>query len=361
MKQTTIYDSHLKLGAKMIAFAGWKMPFSYSNPAAEHLNVRQNGGLFDVSHMGEIRVVGKDSLSFLESLVPTDIASLKKGESQYSVFCNQEGGLIDDLIIYCLQPKQEYFLCVNAATAAGDAKWLESHKKDFDLEILDESSHWAMLAIQGPKALLLLQKIFPSLDFDSIQKFQFIVKDAFLFSNTGYTGEQGFEIYIPCNQLCFVWKKCLQLGQEFSIKPTGLGARDTLRLEMGYLLSGQDFDQSRNPLQADLTWLLKNPKNYVGKVSLLKQQETPISTQQKLKAFVMEENLGVPRKGYPVLSSKGENIGVVTSGAKSPSLDKMIGLAYISGEENSCFLDIRGSKVKINIVKKPFLKKGEKK
>ena len=353
MKKTAIYETHLKLGAKMIGFAGWKMPFSYSNPTKEHLSVREHGGLFDISHMGEIRVKGSDSLNFLESLVPTNVQNVKKGKCQYSVFCNKDGGLIDDIIIYCIEPSKEYFLCVNAGAIEKDKSWLDEHKKSFSVEVTDESDQWAMMAVQGPKALDLCGSVFPDIALSDISRFQFAIHKGLIFSRTGYTGEDGFEIYIPWNQFSSLWESFLEKGKDFSIGPVGLGARDTLRLEMAYLLSGQDFDESRNPVEAGLSQLLKNDKDYVGKSKIFDKKKPSVS----LKAFITEQDLGVPRKGYSVLSNQGEELGVVTSGAKSPSLEKMIGLAYISDEEKDCFLDIRGSKVRINIVEKPFLKK----
>ena len=357
MSKTALHESHLKLGAKMISFAGWKMPFSYSNPREEHLNVRKHGGLFDVSHMGEIRIQGKDSLVFLESLVPSAVQSLVANKAQYSFLCNEEGRLLDDLIIYCLTKGEDYLLCVNSATKDKDKQWLESHAKNLNVEVKDESAFWGMIAVQGPKSIDLCQKIFPFIDFYSIKKFHFIFQDGYIFSRTGYTGEEGFEIYIPWNQCASCWENLLEKGSSFSILPVGLGARDTLRLEMAYLLSGQDFNEAYTPLEAGLSWVMKNPKNYTGKDKLLKQSKKDI--EKRLKGFIMEEALGVPRKGYSVLSKTGEIIGSVTSGAKSPSLEKMIGLAYIKEQEKSCFLDIRGSKVRASIVSGPFLKKGE--
>ncbi|MGI9549295.1 MAG: glycine cleavage system aminomethyltransferase GcvT [Bdellovibrionales bacterium] len=353
MNHTALYESHLNLGAKMVAFAGWKMPFSYTNPTKEHLNVRSHGGLFDVSHMGEIRIRGPQSLDFLAALLPSSIQSLEEGRSQYSFLCTEQGYLIDDLIVYCFKKEEDYLLCVNAATKDKDFNFLKSHLKNQDLEMSDESSSWGMIAVQGPKSLLLCEEVFPDIKFSSIKKFHFASQNSIIFSRTGYTGEEGFEIYIPWNQSESVWKAFLEKAQAFSIQPTGLGARDTLRLEMAYLLSGQDFDESRNPLEAGLSWVMKNPKNYVGKQALLNQKKRG----ESLKAFIMKEALGVPRKGYSVVSSSGKVIGKVTSGAKSPSLEKMIGLAYIKEQDEDCFLEIRESKAEIEIVSGPFLKK----
>ena len=355
MKHTPALLSHIKQGAKMIPFAGWNMPFRYSNPSTEHLHVRSHGGVFDVSHMGEIRIQGPESLVFLEWLVPSDIRSLKPGHCQYSVFCNEEGGLIDDLIIYCLQFEKEYFLCVNASCKDKDLSWLKSHQADFKIEIKDESEKWAMTAIQGPKAMSLCKSLFPDMDFSVLKRFQFVLDKtkSYLFSATGYTGEEGLEIYSPWEDFSDFWSQILEQAKNFSILPIGLGARDTLRLEMAYLLSGQDFDETQSPMEAGLKWILNNPKNHIAKKALLKKQ----TYKTKLRGFIMEEALAVPRKGFPVLSSKGEKIGLVTSGAKSPSLEKMIGLAYIQKGVEEAYLDIRGSKAKINIVQTPFLKK----
>ena len=362
MNKTALYESHIQLGAKMISFAGWKMPFSYSSPKEEHLNVRKHGGLFDVSHMGEIRIKGKDSLAFLETLVPSDVQSLTQGKAQYSVFCNEKGGLIDDLIIYCFAKSEDYLLCVNASTKDKDKQWLESHRNHQEVEIQDESSSWGMIAVQGPTSIKLCQEVFPSIDFYSIKKFHFEFQEGCIFSRTGYTGEEGFEIYIPWQQCADDWKRFLKKSSDFSILPIGLGARDTLRLEMAYLLSGQDFDESYSLLESGLSWVMKNPKSYIGKEALLKQKEgSQNDIQQRLKGFIMEEPLGVPRKGCPILSETGVSIGKVTSGAKSPSLEKMIGLAYIKSQEKNCLVDIRGSKVKAHIVSRPILKKENRK
>ncbi len=355
MKKTPFFESHKSQGARFISFAGWQMPFSYKSPALEHVQTRKNGGLFDVSHMGQIKVKGKDSLNFLEKLLPSDLKSLPTGKALYSVLCSPTGGLLDDLIVYACSKGEIYLLCVNASTKDKDLNWIKSQLKKEEVYIQDESDHWALIAVQGPKAFDLCAKVFPSVPFHKIPIFHFVEKEGCLFSRTGYTGEEGFEIYIPWNKSLMYWDKFLQEGKEFSIGPVGLGARDTLRLEMGYLLSGQDFDETKSPLQAGLSWLIKNKEDYIGKQALLKQKME--GNYSKLKAFIVEEAKGVPRKGYNVYSNKGELVGLVTSGARSPSLEKMIGLAYIQGEHEEYFLDIRGSKVKVQIIKTPFLKK----
>ena len=354
MKKTVLFESHKNQGAKFINFAGWRMPFSYSSPSQEHLQVRQSGGIFDVSHMGQICIKGKDSLTFLERLLPSDLKTLYPGKALYSVLCLPTGGMIDDLIVYCLSP-EEYLLCVNSAYKDKDLKWIKSQKNKEELLIQDESEQWTLIAIQGPQCFKLAQRLFPSIDFKQIKKFHFLEQDSCLLARTGYTGEEGFEFYIPQERGLAIWKKMLKEGKELSIQPIGLGARDTLRLEMAYLLSGQDFDESKSPLQAGLDWLLKNPENYIGKSAILEQKAQ--GNYHQLQAFIIEDLSAVPRKGYSIHSKTGEVIGEVTSGAKSPNLDKMIGLGYIPKERESCWIDIRGDKIKAQIVSKPFLKR----
>ena len=353
MKKTKLFDSHKNYGARFINFAGWQMPFCYTSPAQEHHQVRQTGGLFDVSHMGQIRIKGQNSLAFLEKLLPSSLKTLYPGKALYSVLCLPTGGIIDDLIVYSFS-HENYLLCVNSACKDKDLEWIKSQNTNEKLLIQDESDQWVLTAVQGPLCFELCQKIFPSIDFKQIKKFHFIERDSCLFSRTGYTGEEGFEIFIPQGRGPILWEKMIQKGKEFSISPIGLGARDTLRLEMAYLLSGQDFDEGKSPLQSGLDWLLKNP-DYIGREAILRQKEK--GNYSKLKAFIMKESAAVPRKSYSIHSETGEVIGQVTSGAKSPSLNKMIGLGYIHGERNNCWIEVRGSKIKANIVSTPFLKK----
>lgn len=356
MKKTPFFESHQNLGAKFISFAGWQMPFSYKSPALEHHQVRKSGGLFDVSHMGQIRIKGKDSLVFLERLLPANLKSLSTGKALYSVLCSHTGGLIDDLIVYACSQAENYLLCVNSSAKDKDLAWIKSQLKKEDVCIEDESDRWALIAIQGPKSFDLCERVFPSVPFHKIPSFHFFEDESScLFSRTGYTGENGFEIYIPWDKSCLFWDNLLEEGEAFSISPIGLGARDTLRLEMAYLLSGQDFDETKSPLQAGLSWLLKGEEDYIGKQALLKQRSE--GNYSKLKGFIVEEFSGIPRKGCQLYSAEGKSVGIVTSGAKSPSLKKMIGLAYVQGEQEEYYLDIRGSKVKIHIVPTPFLKR----
>lgn len=355
MSKTPLFESHKKEGARFINFAGWQMPFSYRSPTEEHLQTRKTGGLFDVSHMGQIRITGRDSQTFLKKLLPSDLNSLSKGKALYSVLCLETGNLIDDLILYCFSA-ENYLLCVNASSKNKDLDWIKSQKENESVSIQDESNQWALIAVQGPRSFDLCEKVFSSIDFRNIPRFHFIEgENSCLFSRTGYTGEEGFEIYIPWSQSLKYWNQFLNEGRSFSIGPVGLGARDTLRLEMAYLLSGQDFDETKSPLQAGLSWLIKSQENYIGKTALLKQKAE--RNYPQLKGFIVQGSSGVPRKGASLLSDKGAVLGTVTSGAKSPSLDKMIGLAYVQGSPETGFLDIRGSQSPIQFVSTPFLKK----
>ena len=356
MKRTALFESHKAQGARFISFAGWEMPFSYTNPSLEHHQTRKTGGLFDVSHMGQIRVCGKDSLPFLERLLPSDLSSLNTGRACYSIFCSHKGNLIDDLIVYARSKGSDYLLCVNAATKDKDLKWMQLQKNQARVSIHDESKEWSLIAVQGPQSFNLCERVFPSISFQALAKFHFIeAEKSILFSRTGYTGEEGFEIYVPQSQSLAVWNKFLEEGQKLSVGPIGLGARDTLRLEMGYLLSGQDFDENKSPLQAGLSWLIKSKGDYIGREALLKQRAEAFPSQ--LKAFVMEEPSPVPRKGFSLLSKEGKPVGTVTSGAKSPSLGKMIALAYVEGQGREFYLESRGMKAKANLVSTPFLKR----
>ena len=350
IKKTILFDNHKKRGARFINFAGWRMPFSYTNPGKEHLNTRQHGGLFDVSHMGELRVVGKDALTFLKKLLPTDIQKLQEGQAQYSVLLNHQGGMIDDIIVYCLNFSKEYFLCVNAGRVSFVFEWIKKEAESYDVGLKDETDMWGLIAVQGPRAFPLCERVFKTSFSSLVRRFRFQKTNNMLFSRTGYTGEEGMEIYLPLDRTLEVWEHLLEKGKELSIFPVGLGARDTLRLEMAYLLSGQDFDETRTLKEAGLSWLNRNPENYIGKEAGFTNKG------EKLRGFIIEESSGIPRKGHTVFSEDGERIGIVTSGAKSPSLEKMIGLAYIKENWERCLLEIHGQKLRADFIKGPFLK-----
>ena len=261
--------------------------------------------------------------------------------------------MIDDLIIYALSHGEEYLLCVNAATREKDWLWLQSFSAGADVMMTDESDQWGMVAVQGPQSLDLCKSVFSGsgVDFRSLRRFHFAWAGDILVSRTGYTGEEGVELYIPWKKTLETWETLVGRGRDFSMGPVGLGARNTLRLEMAYLLSGQDFDENRTPLEAGLSWLMTNKGEYVGKKELEKS-----SFSEKLSGFIVEEPSGIPRAGHSILSGEGEPIGVVTSGAQSPSLEKMIGLAYIKEEAADCCVSIHSSSAKITRVSGPFLK-----
>ena len=362
-RKTVLFDSCRAQGARFIDFAGWRLPFSFTSPNEEHLCARSAGAFFDVSHMGEIRIQGRDSLRLLQKALPTNIGGLAEGRAQYSALLNRQGGLIDDLIAYCLKPGNDYLLCVNAGPKERVFSWIKAAARDggFELSAADESDLWAVIAVQGPKALALCEKI-SGLSFSKLKRFCFLEKSGVLFSRTGYTGEDGLEIYLPTARAPAAWRRLAEAGKELGAVPAGLAARDTLRLEAGYLLSGQDFDESRGLKGAGLLRLRKNPEKnnyYIGKGAVpAKDAEGEV-----LRAFVLEETagVGVPRRGALVFSESGETIGAVTSGAKAPSLNQMIGLAYILDEEGGrprrrVLIEIHGEKRPAKLVKPPFIK-----
>ena len=268
-RKTVLFDSCRAQGARFIDFAGWRLPFSFTSPNEEHLYARSAGAFFDVSHMGEIRIQGRDSLRLLQKALPTNIGGLAEGRAQYSALLNRQGGLIDDLIAYCLKPGNDYLLCVNAGPKERVFSWIKAAARDggFELSAADESDLWAVIAVQGPKALALCEKI-SGLSFSKLKRFCFLEKSGVLFSRTGYTGEDGLEIYLPTARAPAAWRRLAEAGKELGAVPAGLAARDTLRLEAGYLLSGQDFDESLGLKGAGLLRLRKNPEKnnyYIGK------------------------------------------------------------------------------------------------
>ncbi len=349
------------MGAKMVDFAGWYMPVQYDGVKEEHLACRTQVGLFDVSHMGELRVRGPKSLEALEWFTTNDVAKLKAGEAQYSLFPNESGGIVDDLIVYCLTPGEDYLLCVNASNVEKDFAYVLKHNRGAD--ITNESERWAQIAVQGPKAIALLQKVI-SPEVAQIQTFHFrelkFSDKNILVARTGYTGEDGAEIFLPAELAVAFWTALLNQGREFAVKPVGLGARDTLRTEMKYSLYGHEIDDTTNPYSAGLGWVVKPAKkDFVGKSAMLKQKEQGIL--QKLVGFELQDR-GIPRQGYEVFSFDNNKIGKVTSGTMSPSTGLSIGIAYVdlefaeTGKELN--IDIRGRKTKAKIVPTPFVKSG---
>ena len=355
-KKTFLYEEQEKLNAKLIPFAGWLMPVSYKGIIEEHNAVRNNVGLFDVSHMGEVFIYGKDSLAFLQKLVPQNIAKLKKNCAIYCQLTNKKGGIIDDLIIYKLdEPNKEYLLIVNASRIAEDLNWMVRNSLGFDVNIINDSHNFSLLAIQGPNASKLLDKLGMKKDsqpqYFSIKRGE-IKNINVLVARTGYTGEDGVEIMLPSDKIAQLWDALLKQG----VTPCGLGARDVLRLEAGYLLNGADADQTRTPYEAGCGWVVKLAKeNFVGKEALAAQKAQGVN--EKLIGFVLKSP-GVPRAGCHVFADGAEK-GILTSGTYSP-LFKGIAVGYLAAEAavpgTEVEIEIHGKRVKAEVVKPPFYK-----
>lgn len=353
-KKTPLYEEHVRLGAKMVDFAGWAMPLQYESIVAEVEAVRKNVALFDVSHMGEMFVRGPDTVAFLERLLTNSFSALSVGQAMYSVMCNENGGIIDDLIAYKLD-ENEAMLVVNAANTQKDFEWIKSHSTRFDVRVEDLSDRYGLIAVQGPKSEALLSSIVPeiaSLKYYHSANFTVLGKKC-LISRTGYTGEDGFEICCDWQDTVYIWRGLFELGKDFSLKPAGLGARDICRLEASYLLYGNDMDETVTPLEAGLSWVVKFEKDFVGKEALLAQKEQGIK--RRIRGLKLEGRR-IARHGMPVLKD-GKQVGTITSGTFSPTLQSSIALAMIDpslkiGEEVS--IDMKGVAVKGWIVKLPF-------
>jgi aminomethyltransferase len=360
MKRTPFYEIHLSLGAKLVEFGGFEMPVQYSGIIDEHLAVRSAVGVFDVSHMGEFEVRGTNALAFLQRVTINDVARLSEGAAQYSAICYEDGGIVDDLLVY--HCGDHYMLVVNATNLTKDFEWLKSHLIE-GVEVVDKSDATALLAVQGPKSLQTLQKL-TSVDLSTISYYHFVrgvlAGVPMLISRTGYTGELGFELYFDADvPTCTkVWEAIFEAGKEFGIKPIGLGARDTLRLEMGFCLYGNDIDRTTHPLEAGLGWITKLDKgDFIGRSALVKAKEEGIK--RRLVGFELAEK-AVARHGYE-LALNGSVIGTVTSGTFSPSLEKAIGMGYVRSDlaqpGKVVNVLIRGKAVPATIVKTPFLQR----
>lgn len=360
LKTTALKEEHEKMGARMVEFAGWVMPIQYEGVGPEHKNTRENIGVFDVSHMGEILVSGPKALETLQWTTTNDVSKLKKGEAQYSLFPNAKGGIVDDLIVYCIEPNNVYLLCVNASNTDKDYKFLVENNRGAKLE--NQSSQWAQIALQGPKALKLASDLFGE-DFNQLPGFNF--KDSLFkgekcyVARTGYTGEDGVEVFVPWKLSVEFWQKVFALGSKYGAKPVGLAARDTLRIEMKYPLYGQEIDDATNAYEAGLGWVVKpQAKEFLGKGQMLSGKEAGLK--RKLIGFKLLER-GVPRGGYTLFSFDNREIGKVTSGTLSPSLGEGIGVGYVevnhAKEGTEILLDIRGKKFKAKVVKTPFVTK----
>jgi len=362
MKNTPFVEKHIALGAKMAEFAGYNMPISYSGINDEHFAVRNSVGVFDVSHMGEFILKGANALDLIQRVTSNDASKLVNGQAQYSCLPNNEGGIVDDLIVYCLEQNKTYLLVVNASNIEKDWNWIVSHNdKGVDMENISDNT--CLLAIQGPNACKLMEPLTPAdlqkLKYYTFEKNSFAGVDNVLISATGYTGAGGIEIYFENKDgnADKIWDAIFEAGKNANIKPCGLGARDTLRLEMGYCLYGNDIDDTTSPLEAGLGWItkLKKAADFPSKNAFIEQKAAGIG--KKLIGFEMIER-GIPRHHYPIVDSEGNQIGHVTSGTQSPSLGKAIGLGYVqlahAGLDKEIFISIRDKGVRAKVVKTPF-------
>ncbi len=359
MKNTALTSTHEALGAKMVPFAGYNMPVQYEGVNIEHETVRQAVGVFDVSHMGEFLIEGAYALDLIQKVSSNDASKLTVGKAQYSCLPNDNGGIVDDLIIYKIK-EETYLLVVNASNIEKDWNWIQS-KNDVGATMRNLSEDYSLLAIQGPKAIEAMQAI-TSHDLSAIKFYNFVVGDFagidhVIISATGYTGSGGFEIYCKNTEVKQIWDKVFEAGADYGIKPIGLAARDTLRLEMGYCLYGNDIDDTTSPIEAGLGWITKFSKEFTNSKALEAEKQKGI--ERKLIAFELDGR-GIPRHGYDIVDSNGHKIGIVTSGTMSPSLGKGIGLGYVPtvfADVNSKInIQIRKNAIPATVVKLPFYK-----
>lgn len=360
MKNTALREIHEKLGAKIVPFAGYNMPVSYEGVTIEHETVRKGVGVFDVSHMGEFLITGPKSLDLIQRVSSNDASNLTIGKAQYSCLPNETGGIVDDLIIYKIKEEQ-YLLVVNAANIEKDWGHISKYNENYGAEIRNISEEYSLLAIQGPKAIDAMQSL-TSINLSNIKFYTFEI-GAFadiphvIISATGYTGSGGFEIYCKNDEVKHIWERVFEAGAAYDIKPIGLAARDTLRLEMGYCLYGNDIDDTTSPLEAGLGWITKFNKDFVNAETLAKQKASGLK--RKLIAFELDER-GIPRHDYEIADKDGTIIGRVTSGTMSPSLSKGIGLGYVSTAYSEIgskiYIQIRKNTIPATVVRLPFYK-----
>lgn len=360
MRNTALTHVHEALGAKMVPFAGYNMPVQYEGVTAEHLTVRSGVGVFDVSHMGEFLVEGEQALTLIQRVTSNDASKLEIGDAQYSCFPNDQNGIVDDLICYRVK-ENTYLLVVNASNIEKDWNWINQHNEGIGAELKDVSDNYSLLAIQGPKAIEAMQSL-TSVDLAGIPFYTFKVADFAgcehaIISATGYTGSGGFEIYVRNDQAEQVWNQVFEAGTDWGIKPIGLAARDTLRLEMGYCLYGNDINDTTSPIEAGLGWITKFTKDFVNADNLKAQKEAGIT--RRLVAFELNER-GIPRQGYDIVDAEGTKIGEVTSGTMSPSLGKGIGMGYVNRphtkRDTEIFIQVRKKQISATIIKLPFYK-----
>jgi len=360
MKNTPFTKKHIALGAKMAEFAGYNMPISYTGINDEHATVRNNAGVFDVSHMGEFILKGEKSLDLIQRVATNDASKLEMGKAQYSCMTNEIGGIVDDLLVYCIEEKKVYMIVVNASNIEKDWNWIHRHNHD-NVEMHNISDKTCLLAVQGPNATKILQPLTEmdilNLKYYTFLKGRFAGIDNVLVSATGYTGAGGVEIYFEDKDDApdKIWDAIFKIGSPQGLKPIGLGARDTLRLEMGYCLYGNDIDDKTSPLEAGLGWITKFNKDFTAKSILEKQKAEGV--ERKLVGFEMIEK-GIPRHGYEIKDFDDVEIGVVTSGTQSPSLGKAIGMGYVrkafTSLETTIYIKVRDKLVKAKVVKFPF-------
>lgn len=353
-------EVHKRAGAKMVEFAGFEMPVEYSGIKDEHLAVRQAAGIFDVSHMGEFWLKGPHALELVKKISSNDPGILNPGQAQYTCMPNGRGGIVDDLLVYCFD-HEKYLLVVNASNIEKDWNWIAA-QNEFGAEMVNASDDLSLLAVQGPKATDILQKL-TGISLDGIRSFHFVTGEMagihdVIISATGYTGAGGFELYLANSYAEKMWNAIIEAGREYGIKPAGLGARDTLRLEMGLCLYGNDIDDTTSPIEAGLSWITKfnNDRRFIDRDFLMMQKTEGVS--RKLRGFILKER-GIPRKGYELLNNEGSVIGHVTSGSLSPSLNKGIGMGYVE-KGYAAFgtpveVKIRNKRIPAEIVKLPFI------
>jgi aminomethyltransferase len=359
LKTVVLNDVHQQLGAKMVPFAGYNMPVRYSSDLDEHHTVRRAVGIFDVSHMGEFRVRGPQALPLIQRVTSNDASKLADGKAQYSCLPNEDGGIVDDLLVYKMAD-EDYMLVVNASNIDKDWNWIQRYNQEFGADMENVSDQLSLFAVQGPKAAAALQGL-TEVDLSSIPYYSFVQgtfagHEGVIISATGYTGAGGFELYIPNEAAADIWHKVLEAGKPYGLKPIGLGARDTLRLEMGFCLYGNDIDDTTSPLEGGLGWITKFTKDFVNSQELARQKEQGVT--RKLVGFLMD-GPGIPRAHYELVDEAGEKVGEVTSGTQSPSLSKGIGLGYVKTElskpGSKIFVQVRGKNLPATVTKLPFV------
>lgn len=359
MKNTALTHVHQALNAKIVPFAGYNMPVSYEGINAEHETVRNAVGVFDVSHMGEFFLKGENALALIQKIASNDASKLSPGKAQYSCMPNNDGGIVDDLIIYMISD-DEYMLVVNASNIEKDWNWISSYN-DLNVTMTNKSDDWSLLAIQGPKAVEAMQSL-TSVDLSTIKFYTFQIAnfagmENVIVSATGYTGSGGFEVYVKNEDAEELWNKVFEAGADFGIKPIGLAARDTLRLEMGYCLYGNDINDTTSPIEAGLGWITKFTKDFVNSEALKAQKENGVT--RKLVAFELTER-GIPRHDYEIVDANATAIGIVTSGTMSPTLGKGIGMGYVTVEnakiDSEIFIQVRKNAIPAKVIKLPFYK-----